>query len=201
VKRPEPREAAFTIAGIAGIAAVFIPDARGRALIRVVVIGEFWLTLWLSAWALAIPITASTVRQALFGPLTKWEVRAAYALSFAALVATSIIAVECIAMFQHMSGSGIENSVILPSLLISTIGAIIILAATMRSRVPPSIHAHVAMLVAWILNSGLLAALFPRDYFSLGLACYLLSFAIVGFTYEAVLRVRGALRSDRRAED
>ena len=198
MKRPEPREAAFTIAGIAGIAAVFIPNARGHVLIHMVVVGEFWPTLWLSVWGLAIPITASTVRQALFGPLTKWEVRAAYTLAFTALVATSIIAVECVDMFQQMGGSGIENSVILPSLLISAMGAVIVLAATRRSRVPPAIHAHVAMLVAWILNSVLLAALLHK---ALGPACYLISFAIVGFSYEAILRVRGALRSDRRAED
>jgi len=198
VKRPEPREAAFTVAGIAGIAALFMPNARGHALIDLALAGRIWPTLWVFVWGLAIPITASTVRQALFGPLTKWEVRAAYALAFTALVVTSIIAVECIAMFQQMAGSCIENSVILPSLLISAIGAIAVLAATMRSRVPPAIHAHVAMLVAWMLNGALLVALLHR---ALGLAFYLISFAIVGFAYESVLRVRGALRSDREAEE
>ncbi|MHC5057824.1 MAG: hypothetical protein ACYTKD_24405 [Planctomycetota bacterium] len=102
MRRPAPREVAFVLTGSIGVAALFLPFVTGGGVpIRALVSGPFVNPLWAAACVLAVPVLASTVRQALFGPLTKWEVRAAYALAFAALSATTLLN---LAQVRHFSG-------------------------------------------------------------------------------------------------
>ena len=80
-------------------------------------------------------------------------------------------------------------------MLLLTVGSGAVLVATRKSRVPPATHAHVAMLVAWMPNTVLLIALIrsPLVRYS---GYYLAVIVLVAYIVEAVLRVRGALRSD-----
>jgi hypothetical protein len=194
VKRPAPREVAFIAGGVAGVAVLFLPLDKGG---EVVPLGlllrpdpfDLAVRLWAAVFLLAIPILASTVRQALFGPLTKWEVRAAYALAFAALSATTFLALCTI-----VSGIGpyFEAAVVFPSALVLAVGSGVVLAATRRSRVPPSTHAHVAMLVAWMASIAFIVMLFPAEPDGCGPGYYLAAVTLVAYAVEATLRVRAA---------
>ncbi|MHC4249957.1 MAG: hypothetical protein ACYS9X_12590 [Planctomycetota bacterium] len=200
MKRPAPGEIAFIAIGIAGVAVLFMPLAEHEEilplgfLLGLDPLADVWARLWAAAFLVAIPILASTVRQALFGPLTKWQVRAAYALAFAALSATTFLALSVIVSAR---GPYIEGAVVFPSTLILAVGSGIVLAATRRSRVPPATHAHVAMLVAWMASVAFILMLLPAEPDGCGPGYYLAIVTFVGYAVEATLRVRRALRSDQ----
>ncbi|MHC5058729.1 MAG: hypothetical protein ACYTKD_29070, partial [Planctomycetota bacterium] len=68
VKRPTPREITFVVAGIAGVAVLFLPFVRGYAPIGVLTDASpvnWQSSILVSVSFLAIPILTSTVRQAL----------------------------------------------------------------------------------------------------------------------------------------
>ncbi|MHC4249958.1 MAG: hypothetical protein ACYS9X_12595 [Planctomycetota bacterium] len=197
MKRPAPREVAFTAIGIAGVAVIFLPFVLDYS--PLYMLAGTALTNWPIIVMALVPflsffILSSIVRQALFSPLTKWEVRAAYALALAALVATTFLM-----LFLLLTGGGdsaIDDAVIIPSVFILAAGSGVVLAATRKGRVPPTTHSHVAMLIAWMPNAAFGLLFFGSEGgWSVGFYLAILVFA--GYAVEATLRVRAALRSDQ----
>ncbi|MHC4249661.1 MAG: hypothetical protein ACYS9X_11090 [Planctomycetota bacterium] len=191
MKRPTPREITFIVTGLAGAAVIFLPFVYGHSPIGVAAKAwpEDWALLVLASVPfLAIPILASTARQALFGPLTRWEVRAAYALAFAALAATAFVMLYLIT--EH--GGNTEDAVLPPSALILAVGAAVVLAATRKGHVPPATHAHIAMLVAWMPNAAFCLTAFG-DLGVWGSGFYLACVTLIAYAVEAGVRVRRAL--------
>ncbi|MHC5057825.1 MAG: hypothetical protein ACYTKD_24410 [Planctomycetota bacterium] len=197
MKRPTPREVAFILGGVAGVAVAFIPFAEGDGPLEVLLSAnrfyEVEAPLWAAAFLVAFPVLASTVRQSLFGPLTKWEIRAAYALALATLGVTTALMLFFII---GLSAPTIAEAVTFPTTLMLAVGAGIILAATRKSLVPPAAHVHVAMLVAWMPNAAMSLALFTAGGPSRDPGYYLAAVTFVAYAVEATLRVRRALRSD-----
>ncbi|MHC5058587.1 MAG: hypothetical protein ACYTKD_28350 [Planctomycetota bacterium] len=200
MKKPTPREVAFMVAELPGVAVIFLPFVWViiplLALLEAYAPGYCeWRYKAMAAVALlAFPILASTVRQALFGPFTKWEVRGAYTLALAALASNALL----VRFFITGGGGSSEGAVILPSVLILAVGAAIVLAATRKGRVPPATHAHVAMLVAWMPNAAF-CLLFFGQAGPWGTGFYVAIAAFVAYSVEATLRVRRALRSEGEA--
>ncbi|MHC4249659.1 MAG: hypothetical protein ACYS9X_11080 [Planctomycetota bacterium] len=199
MKRPTPREVAFIVAGIPGVALLFLPFVWGVVPVWLLAEetshrgpGEWPFKVIVAVALLAVPILASSCRQAMFGPLTRCEVRAAYALAFGALAATAFL---MLAIIDGGAGSSIEETVIIPSTIVLAVGAAIVLVATRKGRVPPDIHAHVAMLVAWMPNAAF--CLFGcADLGNWGAGFYVTIVAFVAYAVEAVVRVRRALRGE-----
>ncbi|MHC5058589.1 MAG: hypothetical protein ACYTKD_28360 [Planctomycetota bacterium] len=195
VKKPTPREVAFIAGGTAGVAVIFLPFVDGYTPASFLTGSESYpgqaVVLALVA-AVSVPVLASTVRQAVFGPLSKWEVRAAYGLALAAFGATALVILDLV------SGRGMverATAIISPSVLVLAVGAAIILAATRKGRVPPGIHAHVAMLVAWMPNAAYCLFELGRDM-RWGAGFYLAIVTFIAYAGEAGVRVRRALRSE-----
>ena len=186
MKRPAPREVAFMITALPGVAVIFLPFVYGYSPIGVLAdVGPDWPFIAIALVSfLSVFIFASTVRQAVFGPLSRWEVRAAYALALAALATTSVLMV-----------AANPDAIICPSVLVLAVGAAIVLAATRKGRVPPGVHAHVAMLVAWMPNAAFCLFEFGQ-YGDWGAGFHLAIAAFVAYAVEAALRVRAALRSE-----
>ncbi|MHC5058590.1 MAG: hypothetical protein ACYTKD_28365 [Planctomycetota bacterium] len=97
-----------------------------------------------------------------------------------------------------------SDPVIIPSVLVSAVGAVAVLAATRKGRVLPGTHAHVAMLVAWMPNAAfwLLTTLVDKSPFlpSRSVGYYLAIVTFVAYAVEATLRVRRALRTEGEPE-
>jgi hypothetical protein len=192
VKQPTARGIAFMIGGIAGAGVVFVPFAEGVSPLDVLLSPDPYhdpeARLWAAVFLVAIPILVSTCRQAYLGPLTKREVRAAYAFAFVALGATALL---MLVFIVGLSGFTIAQAVTFPSVLIATVGAGAILTATRKARVPPATHAHVAMLVAWMVNGAWSLGLYAPGS-GVGTGYYLAAVTLVAYAVEAVLRVRAA---------
>ncbi|MHC4249660.1 MAG: hypothetical protein ACYS9X_11085 [Planctomycetota bacterium] len=197
MKRPAAREVVFIAGDITGVAVIFLPFFDGYSPIGVLADawpGEWQFLVITLVPLLAVPVLASTVRQAMLGPLTKWEVRAEYALAFVALVSTAFL---MLFLRTGGPGAGILRAVITPSVLVLAAGGAVVLAATRKGRVPPATHAHVALLVAWMPNAMFCLLFFGRDG-RWGAGFYLAIVTLVAYAIEATLRVRYAPRS--RAE-
>ncbi|MHC4249959.1 MAG: hypothetical protein ACYS9X_12600 [Planctomycetota bacterium] len=193
MRTPAPREVAFIVGGIAGVAVIFLPFAWGYSPIGIVCGTGVPPGACIAACVmlLSVCILASTVRQAFLGPLSTWEVRGAYVLSFSVLVLTAVLIVGLI---PHVRGNP-PGAVMLPSFLILAVGSGVVLAATRKSRVPPSTHAHVAMLVAWMTHAAFcVGILFEDGPPHWGSGYYLAVVTLVAYAVEATLRVRAALR-------
>jgi hypothetical protein len=192
MKRLAPREVAFMITALPGVAVIFLPFVDGYSPIGVLadVGSDDWPFIVIALVPfLSVFVLASTVRQALHGPLSKWEARAADALALAALATTSVLMVAA-----H------PDAIICPSVLVLAVGAAIVLAATRKGRVPPATHAHVAMLVAWMPNAAFCLFGFG-DLGNWGAGFYLAIAAFAAYAVEAALRVRAALRSGGEARE
>ncbi len=191
MKRPTPREIAFMVAGLPGIAVIFLPFVQGHspidALAEVGPVDWPFIVIVILA-SIAVPISASTGRQAVIGPPPKWEARAMYALALIALAATAFL---MLVLIDEGGGSSIEGAAIIPSILILAVGAAVVLAATRKGRVPPHIHSHVAMLIAWMPNAAFCLLFFGWDG-GWGVGFYLAIVAFVAYVVEATLRVRQA---------
>ncbi len=191
MRRPAPREVAFIVGGIAGVAVFFLPFDDHLSPMRLLT--KYWGRDWTvvvaaSVFIVPVFVLASTVRQALFGPLTKWEARAAHAVALAALVASSLVA---LVLAVGTGGTPLLRTALYPSTFILAVGAGVVLAATRRSRVPSSTHAHVAMLVAWMPNTAFLLAVLGMKS-GWGPGGYLAVVTLVAYTVEATLRVRAS---------
>ncbi|MHC4250816.1 MAG: hypothetical protein ACYS9X_16950, partial [Planctomycetota bacterium] len=195
------RETAFAVAAVPAVGVLALPFVKGVTPALVLVEPYLWECQALApvvVACLAVPILASTVRQALFGPLTRWEVRAAYALALGALAATASLVVMLMgddAIIQLADGVKAAGC---PSAFLLAIGVAVVLVATRKGRVPPGTHAHVAMLVAWMPNAAFCILLFSQAY-RLGAGFYLAILAFVAYAVEAGARVRATLRSDGEA--
>ena len=139
-----------------------------------------------------VPILAlaSTIRQSFLGPLTGGETWVAYSVSLAALAAM---------IFFLPTEPGPVHPSAIGSAWIAAVGAIAVLASTMNSRVPRGVHAHVALLVAYVPSVGYFCMIVFGWLGPAGIGCWLAMIAIVAYIVEATLRVRAALRSEGRA--
>jgi hypothetical protein len=197
-RRPRLRETAFAFAAVPAVGVLALPFIKGVTPVLVLVEPYLWEWQALApvvVACLAVPILASTVRQALFGAPTKWKVRAAYALALGALASTASLVVMLMgddAIIQLSAGVKAAGC---PSAFLLAIGVAVVLVATRKGRIPPGTHAHVAMLVAWMPNAAFCILLFSQAY-RLGAGYYLAVVAFVAYAVEATLRARSALRGD-----
>jgi hypothetical protein len=196
MKRPALRDLVFLPGQLIAIAVAFLPFTDTKDDLPILVLCDWqehpWTVPAIVLFAfLIIPllILASTIRQTLFGPPTRGETWVAYGVSLAALVALTI----------HIpTEQGLVHPSAIGSAWIGAVGAIAVLVSTMKSRVPPHIHAHVAMLVAYVTSVGFFCLLlFIGGWLGgLGPGCWLTPVAVVAYIVEAVVRVRAALRSE-----
>ena len=202
MKRPSRREIGFIVAGIPGVALLFLPFVWGVVPVRLLAetserdLCEWQFKVVVAVALLAVPILASSCRQAMSGPLTRWEARAAYALSLGALAATTFLMLATI--MDGGAGSSIEETVVIPSTILLAAGAAIVLVVTREGRVPPGIHAHVAMLVAWMPNAAFCLSSFGQ-LGAWGAGFYATVIAFPAYAVEATLRVRAAHRGGGEA--
>jgi hypothetical protein len=148
---PDPHEIAYGIPELVGVAVLFLPFAWGYSPLDVLAedlsdVSPLMIP-FLIPWLSAVFI-ASTARQAFFGPLTRWEARAAYVLAIAALITPSLLCASAIM-------DGRDAPISQPLVLALAFGIALVLVATRRKRVPTHVHAHVAMLLSWVPNTVL----------------------------------------------
>jgi len=182
-KRPTLLEIGYVLAGLPAVALIFLPFVSDVSPILMVCMGFPPAIISL----LAIPILISTIRHAFYEPGLEVGVPWAYGLSLAALATTILV----------LLGS---RGVIGQSVLVLAVGAVIVLAATRKGRVPARIHAHIAMLVAWMPNAVLCLAEFWESR-SKGLGYHLAVVTLIAYALEVALRVREARRSEPEPED
>jgi hypothetical protein len=193
VKRLPPREIAFIVMALPGVVMPFLPFSGAKDRVPVLALCDWHETPWsilsivlFAFLCVPILILASTVRQALWGAMTRGETWVAYGVSLVAL--TSIASFLLTAQGPHPALIG--------SALIWAIGAVAILASTMNSRLPRTEHAHVALLVAYVPSIGFFCILGFERLTNIGPGCWLAAIAILAYTVEAIIRVRRALRSE-----
>jgi len=199
MERPRTRDLVFLPGQLLGVAVPFLPFTNAKRDVPFFTLCDWhqhpWTALSIIALAfLCIPILilVSTIRQAIWGPLGKGEAWVAYGASLATLAATArFLCAEPLPVHPSLIGSA----------LIWAIGAIAILASTMNGRVPRTVHAHVAILVAYVPSVGLFCVFgFGWMWQEIGLGCWLGSAAVMAYAVEAVIRVRRALRNEGAAE-
>jgi hypothetical protein len=192
------RDLVFVPGQLLGITLLFLPFVEGYSPIGVLVDngpGSWPFIVIVCLASVSIPILTSTVRQAAVGPPTKWEVRAMHMLALVALAVTVFLMLYLI---DEGGGSSVEGAAIIPSTIILAVGAAVVLAATRKGRVPRQVHAHVAMLVAWMPNAAFCLSFFGSEG-GWGAGFYLAIVTLVAYAVEATLRVRAALRSEGEA--
>jgi len=199
MRRPRTRDLVFLPGQLVALAVPFVPFTDDKDVLPILGICDCQELPWTVRAAmlfgfLLVPLLAlgSTIRQAIGGPLGRGEAWVAYGVSMAALAATALL-LATVRYNVHPSLIG--------SALIWSIGAIAILASTTKSRIPRTVHAHVALLVAYVPSVGFFCVrVFGWMWQETGLGCWLASAAVMAYAVEAVVRVRRALRSERVAE-
>jgi hypothetical protein len=192
-KRPCSRDLIFLPGQLLAVAVPFLRFTGPFVPVRILV-GEpnyNWpaVPLLLIAPAILGPaMAASTVRQAVRGPLSRAERISAYALAFAVLMGVASASVD-----------RILGPVVGPTVLLAALGAIAILAATRKGGLPAHFHAHIALLTAWIVNMGFAVIVTFAESRRLGSGWWVGAVSVLAVTVEAVVRVRRGLRSEGEA--
>jgi len=176
-KRPTLLEVWYVVASIPAVVLLFVPFFKGTP--------PFIVCVYSPQAIIAVFILISSIRHAFYEPGLESGVPWAYGLSFVALAPT-------ILMTFMMTRGG--HGVIGPTVFVSSLGAVIVVVATRNGRVPARIHAHIAMLVAWMPNAAFWVALLWKER-GKGTGYYLAVFTLVAYSTEIVLRVREAQRS------
>jgi hypothetical protein len=186
------RDLVFLPGQILGAAVLFLPFADGLVPIRLLVGASTYRSepgvamLALPA-VLILPVIASTVRQAVAGPLSQTETWIAWIVSAVALLVTCFVVLT--EDFEAVVG---------PTFLLASLGAIALLAATRGGRLPAHVHAHVSLIVAWGVNASL-AVVSALVWAAPDAGCWIAQAAAAACALEAVSRVRRALRSEGEA--
>ncbi len=162
------RDLVFVPGQILGVAVIFLPLTDGLIPVRMLVDepGLNWIAvqqLLLVPVLLGLAMVASTVRQAVAGPLSRAEGTAAYALALLVLLLAAFLAV----------GWPPPGPVVGPTFLLASVGAIVILAATRKGGLPAHVHAHVALLAAWIVSMGLTVVVIFDEPHGADVGCYM----------------------------
>ncbi|MHC5058731.1 MAG: hypothetical protein ACYTKD_29080 [Planctomycetota bacterium] len=192
MKRPALRDRVFLHGQLVGLAIPFLPITN--TFVPIIGLAEspyggfHWPAFLLLVFAplLLVPaMAASTVRQALRGRLSGPERVGAYAVAFAVLMANALVAVRY--------GLG---PVIGPTFLIVSVGAAVVLASTRKGRLPPHVHAHLALLTAWVVDLGFSVVATLESPAAIGPGCLAAAASLLAVAVEAVVRVRRALLSE-----
>ena len=137
---------------------------------------------------LGAAMAASTVRQVLAGRLSRAERACAYVLAFVVLTTTAC------AFIDPSLGPALG-----PTAVLAAFGAIAILAATRKGPLPSHVHAHLALLSAWIVNMGFIVIAVFTESHRVGPGWGMGAVSVLAVTAEAIIRVRRALRSEGEA--
>ncbi|MHC4249662.1 MAG: hypothetical protein ACYS9X_11095 [Planctomycetota bacterium] len=192
---PRTRDLVFLPGQLLAVAVPFLPFTQGKVPIGILLTPGFdfnWPAvplLLLAPALLGSGMVTSTVRQALAGRLSRVERACAYVFAFAALTA---VALACV--------TPTLGPVFGPTAVLTAFGAIAILASTRKGRLRPHLHAHVALLAAWIMSMGFAVIVTFAESHRLGPGWWAGAVSVVAVTVEAVVRVRRALRSEGEAE-
>ncbi len=190
---PRTRDLIFLPGQLLGVAVPFLCFVGPFVPVRIL-IGEpnyNWPAvplLLLAPVVLGAAMAVSTVRLVLAGSLSRAARVCAYVLAFAVLTAVACASV-----------SPLLGPVFGPTGVLTAFGAIAILAATRKGRLPPHVHAHIALLTAWIINMGFTVIVTFTESQQVGPGWWMGTVSVLAVTVEAVIRVRRALRSEGEA--